>query len=137
MGLFHNLLLIGTKPKNKLEEALLAFLKETIEPAAFEEVLKKERITILVNEPPGKNKNLGGLRPLSIQGAHGGPALCVFTHPDRSLGVQKNAPRYGYALETEFSAVLGIVPPGTSLVFNAGTLFSTELPPEGVEALRR
>lgn len=137
MGLFHNLLLIGTKPKNKLEEAFLAFLKEKIGPEEFEGILIKERITILVTEPPRNEKGMGGLRPLCIDGAHGGPALCVFTHPDRALGFQKRAPEHGHALETEFQAVLAMAAPGTSLVFNAGTVFSTELPPEGVEALRR
>ncbi len=137
MGLFHNLLLIGTKPKNNLEAALMAFLKERIAPEEFEAVLKKERVTILVQEPPGDGKNMAGLRPLSIEGAHGGPGLCVFTHPDRALGIQKKTPQYAHALETDFTAILAIAPPGISLVFNAGAVFSTELPPEGVEALRR
>lgn len=136
MSLFHNLLLIGTKPNNKLEEALLGFLKENIEAAEFEGILKTERITILVKEPPKAGGNSVGLRPLVIDGAGGGPALCVFTHPDRSLGMRKRVPEYGHALETDFTGVLSIAPPGTGLVFNAGTLFSTELPPEGVDALR-
>lgn len=39
-------------------------------------------------------------------------------------------------METESTHVLSITPPGFGMAFNAGAMFSTELAPEGVDALR-
>jgi hypothetical protein len=135
MSLFHRLFLFGAQPKNKLEENLLAFLKDRLEPAQFEASLKASRVAILVKDNPAEGAK-NQIRPLVIDGAGGHPALCVFTHLDRAAGMQKSAPAYAYAMETEFTYVLSITPPGFGMAMNAGTLFSTELTPEGVDALR-
>lgn len=137
MGLFHAMLLLGTKPRNPLETSLMAFLKEEMSPARFEVELGKSHVVILLKEPPGDAQSANrGLSPLMVDGADGRPALCVFTHRDRSLAMVKSAPDYGCALETEFAWVLSITPPGIGMVFNPGTVFSTEVAPEGVDAMR-
>ena len=133
MGLFHNLLLLGVKPQNALEEAFLAFLKGRMEAPQFEARLRRARVTVLVPERPDAG---APLRPLIMEGTAGQPALCVFTAPARATALRKSAPAFDHALETEFSFVLSVTPPGVGMVFNAGSLFSTELPPEGVDALR-
>lgn len=133
MGLFHSILLIGTKPKNALEESLMAFLKGRSDVPAWIAALKSSRVTVLVKNPPTENAQMA---PLVIEGGDGRPALCVFTHPDRALPVQKRMPEFGYALETEFGAVVATTPQGFGMQFNTGTLFSTEVLPEGVDELR-
>src|SRR5438552_4139109 len=133
MAFFQSLLLLGTKPQNKLEESLLAFLKGRIEPPQFEAALMTARVVILVKDPPQEGTQSGQqLRPMVLDGADGRPALCIFTHTDRALSLQKRAPEYAYAMETEFSAVLRLTPAGFGMVFNPGTLFSTEVVVEGV-----
>jgi len=134
MGLFHSLLLLGTKPKNTLEEAFMAFLKERMEPPEFEVVLKAARVVVLVKDAPQAQPE--SLRPLVLNGADGRPALCVFTHPDRAKPMWKKMPEYAYAMETDFTFVLGITPPGVGMQFNPGTIFSTEVLPEGVDGMR-
>lgn len=137
MSLLHNLLLLGTSPKNALEEALLAFLKERMEPPEFEAALTASRVTVLVKDPPHERPAHEGTRPLVVDGANGNPALCVFTHRDRATALAKRTPEYPYGMETDFSFVLSMALEGFGIVINPGTVFSTELPPEGVEALRR
>lgn len=132
VGLFHKLLLIRTKPLNPLEEALLAFLKGSLEPPVFEARLKDSKVYLLIKGQPAPDE----LRPMVIEGAGGNPVLCVFTHLDRAAPLRAKAPEYGNALEVEFPAVLKIVPLGVGMAFNPGNLFSTELTHEGVEALR-
>ena len=137
MGFFHSLLLIGAKPKNALEETLMAFLKGRCDLPEWIAALKKSRVTVLVKDPPQAGAETGQqMRPLVLDGADGRPALCVFTHPCRALPLQKRVPAYGYALETEFSAVLGFTPAGFGMQFNPGSFFSTEVLPEGVDELR-
>lgn len=133
MSLFQSLLLIGTKPKNPLEEALMAFLKGTLELERFEVELKKSKVVVLLKEPPGTG---GGVRPLVLDGADGRPALCVFTHADRSVALAKRSPEFGHALETDFSWVLDVMPSGFGMLFNPGSVFSTEVVAEGVDELR-
>ena len=136
MGFFHSLLLIGAKPKNALEETLMAFLKGRCDVPEWIAALKSSRVTVLLKAPPQASAQGEPLMPLVVDGVDGRPALCVFTHPDRALPLQKRVPAYGYALETEFSAVLGFTPAGFGMQFNPGTLFSTEVMPEGVDELR-
>ncbi len=71
-----------------------------------------------------------------LDGADGRPAFCVFTHPLRMKAYQGRLPEYGHALEMDFSGLLAMTPPGFGLLFNAGTVFSTEVLPEGVDDLR-
>lgn len=137
MGLFHSMLLLGTKPQNPLETSLMAFLKDELMLERFEVELAKSQVVILLKEPPGEAEAANrGLSPLLIDGADGRPALCVFTHRDRSLAMLKSAPDYGCALETGFDWVLSITPPGIGMVFNPGTFFSTEVAPDGVDEMR-
>lgn len=132
MGFFQNLVLTGVRPLNGLETAFLAFLKEEVPLERFETELAKSKLVILLKGPPGPD----GIRPLVIDGADGRPALCVFTHRDRAVPMTKSQPVYSHALEAEFSWVLSVTPPGAGMVFNAGTRFSTEVLPEGVDELR-
>jgi hypothetical protein len=136
MGLFQSLLLIGVTPKNALEEALLAFLKGKLSPEGFERSLLGARVFILLKEPPPPDGQMGGLKPLVMEGG-AGPGLCVFTHQERSLALKNSAPDYKYGLELDVKALLSFLPEGLGLVFNAGSTFSTELPAAGVEALKR
>ncbi|MBI3299698.1 MAG: SseB family protein [Elusimicrobia bacterium] len=133
MGIFQSLLLMGTKPLNKLEIALMAFVKGGSTPEQFEAELRRSKVVILLKEAPGTG---AGIRPLVINGAGGAPGLCVFTHKERSLAIAKNAAEYPIALETEFEWVLSVTPPGVGMIFNAGTLFSTEVVADGVDAMR-
>ena len=135
MDFLQRLLLIGLNPLNPLEESLLAFLKEAVMPEQFETALLRSKVVVLLKEAP-VDPAKGGIRPLVIDGAGGRPALCVFTHRERSLPLAKSAPEYGCALETDFSWVLAITPPGVGMMFNPGTRFGTELTAEGVDALR-
>ncbi len=133
MSLFQTLVLIGVIPLNDLEKALLAFLREEIPLERFETELAKSKAVILLKEPPGQG---GGIRPLVMDGADGRPALCVFTHQDRAVPMTKSQPEFSYSLDTEFSWILSVAPPGVGMVFNAGTRFSTEVLPEGVDEMR-
>lgn len=132
MSLFHRLLLIGTKPLNPLEEALMGFLKGSLKPPEFEATLKASKVYLLIKGEPKPDD----IRPLLIDGAGGSPVLCVFTHLERATPLQRKVPDYGRALEVEFPAALKIVPPDVGMAFNPGNLFSTELTYEGVDALR-
>lgn len=136
MGFFQNLVLAGVKPLNELEASFLGFLKEEVPLERFEAELARSQVVILLKDPPPPAGAGGGLRPLVIDGAAGGPALCVFTHRDRALPYAKSMPEYAHAMETEFSFLLSFVPAGTGMVFNAGTRFSTEVDAEGVDAMR-
>lgn len=137
MGLFHNLLLLGTKPQNDLEAALLEFLKGRRELPDFIAVLKHARVWMLAKTPLAEGRPPGeGLATPIMDGADGRPAFCVFTHPQRLEPYRKRLPEYPYAIEMDFAALVAATPPGFGMLFNAGTLFSTEVLPEGVDELR-
>lgn len=134
MGFLHSLLLTGVKPENRLEHALLDFLKDRQPLEHFLEELVGSRVFVLVRgngeTPPAM------VEPLAIGGAHGGPAAVIFTSPGRSSAIQKRTPDFATGLEMDFRAFMKTIPPGFGLTVNPGTFFSTEALPAGVDDLR-
>lgn len=136
MGLFHRLLLIGNRPQNPLEEALSDFLKGRTPIEPFLQTLIQSRIFLLVRagEPEAP------IVPLTLQGA-AGPAVCIFTSPERAAPMQKTLERqkmdFTRGIELEFSAFNATLSPDLGMLVNAGTLFSTEALPAGLAGLRQ
>lgn len=135
MGLFHSLLLIGTRPRNSLEEALLSFLKERTSLESFLDVLHESGVCVLIRNEPGDVVSEMPLRPLVMDGASGYPAVCVFTSPERSKPFARRLPEYGTLLEIEFRTVLASTP-GLGVLINPGTMFSMEGSAQGMNELR-
>jgi hypothetical protein len=135
MGLFYSILLSGIKPKNQLERALLAWLKGRLPLQAYQEVLMSSRVSLIIRG--GEQLTQGGpLRFIELDGLQGNPVFSVFTHPDRARPVQKHLPDSSHMVEMDFRELLKMVPQGYGLQLNTGTIFSTELLPQGVEELR-
>ncbi len=134
MSFFQRLLLVGTRPTNALEEALSAFLKGNASLDAFLSTLLRSRVFVLIK---GSGETVPDrIEPLTLVGANGGPAVCVFTSPERSKPIQRRAGDYSAGLEIEFRAFLEAIPAGAGMMINPGTFFSTEATPEGVADLR-
>ena len=133
MGL-QSILLIGTRPENDLERALLAFLKGQVPIEGFLEVLIASQVFVLVKgsgpEPPAM------IQPLILEGQGGSPAACIFTSSKRATPIQKRLPLYGMGIQTDFRAFVKFVPATLGLLINPGTVFSTEADSVGVDELR-
>jgi hypothetical protein len=133
MGL-QSLLLIGTKPENDLERALLEFLKghTAIEP--FLDALINSRVFVLVkgsgSEPPAQ------IEPLVLEGLGGSPAVCIFTSARRASPIQKRLPLYSTGVEIDFRGFAKLIPATLGMLVNPGSVFSTEADSIGVDELR-
>ena len=135
MGWFHSLLLLGTKPKNPTEEALLAFLRGKASLDHWISALRAAQLSLLIRGQAEAAGSQGTLSPLVIDGSQG-PALCVFTHPDRALAMRRSAPDYQGLVTLPFDTVVKFTLPDMGWAFNAGSFFSTEVVAAGIEELR-
>lgn len=134
MGI-QSLLLLGVKPENELEKVLLSFLKGKSDIGLFLDTLINSQVFVLV-KGDGSVPPSTGFSPLVMDGHDGNPAVCIFTSPVRSKGIQPRVPEYATGLQIDFRAFVSSIPPGLGLVVNAGTFFSTEATWQGVDELR-
>ena len=136
MGFFYSLMLSGVKPENELEEALLALLKEKIDLDAFINALVRSSIFLMTKGEADQLTTDAAFVPLMLTGADGRGAVAVFTAPSRAKSMQSSAKEFRSGLQLTFCAMVGSAPPGVGMMLNPGTIFSTEVAPEGFDDLR-
>ena len=126
------------KPEDPLEMQLF-FAKAgeaTIEE--FFETMVTGKISVMLSEPPQTegNRLLSDLRPLVLEMPPPiGPALVVFTRPERAHVLLDEYPEYRYTLEVDCPWVLQYAPAGIGLAVNVGWNVSVGVPPDKLHTL--
>lgn len=127
---------LALDPVNRLEDRLRDVKIRGGEIEDFVAELRRSQVAILLEgeSVPGPGQPF---RPLLAVSSEGHPSLCIFTHPDRAVPMQRRNPAYQTLLQVTFPWIVQVAPPGIGLVVNPGWDVTIEQPPDGFAQMRR
>ena len=123
------------KPKNPLEEKLVAMYRKEIKISEFLEFLFDSQVIILADRDVDISGSDTNFNPLAINSPMGYSVLATFSSIERAQAEVSMDPEYGYAIAVDTSWFLLRAYENVGFALNPGWPFGFELPPEGLQQM--